>query len=119
MKVVSVLSLASKRLSFKSIFLIALLIIWASLTVFIFFHGVVPSFARGTINTEFAVDTTVYTHISESLKTRTDLPYALESIFSFPNTALMPVAISLVLGTPLLIFLFNTIVFLVSIFLLN
>ncbi len=112
-------SILTRRVTFKSIGFFAFLTVWAAVTVFIFFHLVIPSRAAGTTNTDFAVDTTVYTDIAERLQSGYNDPYAIASVFTFPNTALGPVAISMLLNSWLLIFLFNSLLFATSVVLLN
>jgi len=111
--------LLSRRISFKSAILLFLLICYVAFTFAVFFESVVPSLDRGTTSEDFAVDSTVYIYMADSLREGRNDPWVLGSLLFFPNTTWTPVFISLILHSALLVMLANYAMFIFAVTLLK
>lgn len=109
----------TKRMSFASAMLMPCLAFYAGLLLLIFFLSVIPSLHRGTTSDDFAVDSTVYIYIADSLRSGTPEPWVVGSVSFFPNTVWTPVFISYVLHNALSVMLLNLAIFVVSMALLR
>ena len=94
-------------MNFKSPILLFLLICYVAFTFTIFFESVVPSLNRGTTSEDFAVDSTVYIYMADSLREGRNEPWVLGSLAFFPNTTWTPVFISLIFNSAFLVMVAN------------
>lgn len=117
--IVDPFAILTKRIGYRSLGLLALLAVYAVFLLFVFFQGVKPSLAEGTTNQDFAVDSTVYMELADSLKNGTIDPIEAQELLSFPNTVIVPVSIYLALNNPFSVLIFNCAVFCISLILLS
>jgi hypothetical protein len=113
------LKVLSVRMRFKSAVLLPILAAYVVITVVIFFRAVIPSYDTDTTSWTFAVDSTQYVYMADSLREGRNEPWVLAAFATFPNTVITPVLIALVLNSAFLEMLFNFFVFAVSIILLK
>ena len=109
----------SRPIRIRSAILFVFLLAYVTLTFFIFFNAVVPSFAQGTTSDEFSVDSTIYVQFADSLREHRYDPWVITSMAHFPNTLWMPVFLSLLLNSALLVMLINFTVLIFCLWLLK
>ena len=113
------LEFLTKPRRFMSAALVPILVAYFVLTLALYFEAVVPSYKNGSTSWTFAVDSTVYTEIADSLRVGSDDPLLLASMAQFPNNLWTPVFISLVLSSGFYVMLFNYVLFATSVVLLK
>jgi hypothetical protein len=111
--------LLSRRMSLKSVILLFLFVVYVAFTFMIFFESVVPSLDRGTTSDDFAVDSTIYIYMADSLREGQYDPWVMDSLARFPNTTWTPVFISLICKSALLVMVANYALFIFSVSLLK
>lgn len=109
----------TKPVSIKSAIVLVLLVIYVTATFIIFFQLVVPSFEHNTTSVDFAVDSTIYVYFADTIRQGIFDPWVMGALTQFPNTAWMPVLMSLVLKSNFLIMLANYAMVVTSIVLLK
>jgi hypothetical protein len=114
---VDVLRVLKMRMGVGSWILVVLLIAYFAFTFVIFFQAVIPSYEDGTTSWTFAVDSTVYVYMADSIREGRNEPWVLGAFASFPNTVMTPVAIALVLNSAFLVMLANYAVLAISVLL--
>jgi hypothetical protein len=112
-------TLLTRPVRVKSIILAGVLTLYIAATLVVFFQVVIPSLEDFSANETFAVDTTVYTDLADSVREGRYTPYVVGSLAHFPNTAWMPVLIWLILNNAFLVMLLNYALFTFSILLLR
>lgn len=117
--IVDPFAILTKRIGYRSLGFLALLAAYTVFLLFVFFYGVKPSLAADTTNQDFAVDSTVYMELADSLKNGTIDPIEAQELLSFPNTVIAPVSIYLVLNNPFSVLMFNCAIFCISLILLS
>jgi hypothetical protein len=109
----------SVRMRIESWILLMLIIAYVAFTFVIFYQAVIPSYEDGTTSWTFAVDSSVYVDIADSVREGRVEPWMLDALTTFPNTVMTPVAIAFILHSPLLEMIANYAVFTVSLVLLK
>jgi len=117
--IIDPLNILTKRIRIRSLILLALMTVYVVVALAIFFQGVIPSLADDTTNEKFAVDSTIYIFLADSVREGRYDPYVIASLSSFPNTTWTPVFIWLVLNNAFLVMLTNYAIFATSILLLK
>lgn len=103
----------------KYLILVGFLAVYVAITFAIFFKAVVPSYVEGTTSEMFAVDSTVYVYMADSLREGRNEPLVIGALYSFPNTLWTPVFISFIFHNTFLVMLANYAIFTISILLLK
>jgi hypothetical protein len=113
------LKVVSLRIRFNSAILLPCLAAYIVVTFVIFFKAVIPSYETDTTSWTFAVDSTQYVYMADSLREGRNEPWVLAGLVTFPNTVITPVLIAFILNSAFLEMLFNFVVFAGSIMLLK
>jgi hypothetical protein len=92
---------------------------YVAITFVMFFQFVVPSYVEGSTSQMFAVDSTQYVYMADSIREGRNEPWVIGSMLTFPNTLWVPVGLSLLLNSTLLVMLANYAVFAISISMLK
>jgi hypothetical protein len=107
------------RFRFRSALLFLLLVVYFIFTFVVFFKAVVPSLDRYTTSEDFAVDSTVYMYMADSLRSGHPEPWVIGSLAFFPNTTWTPVFISWICNSAFVVMLVNYTIFVFSTILLT
>jgi hypothetical protein len=116
---VDVCRILKTRMGIGSWILIVLLLAYFAFTFVIFFQAVIPSYENDTTSDAFAVDSTTYVYMADSLREGRNEPWVLGALTSFPNTVATPVAIAFFLQSAVLVMLLNYAILAISVFLLK
>jgi len=111
--------LLTRPVRVESLVLASVLTLYVIATFVIFFKEVVPSFEDLSTDETFAVDTTTYTDLADSVREGRYTPYVVGSLAHFPNTTWTPFLVWLVLNSAFLVMLMNYALFVFSILLLR
>src|ERR1700722_2329326 len=105
--IVSLEKILTNRFQIKSLIFVGLFAAYVMLTFAIFFLAVIPSYVEGTTSKVFAVDSTQYVYMADSLREGRNEPWVLGAMYSFPNSLWTPVGLSLLLNSAFLVMLAN------------
>jgi hypothetical protein len=116
---VDVCRILKTRMGIGSWILIVLMLAYFAFTFVIFFQAVIPSYENDTTSGTFAVDSTTYVYMADSLREGRNEPWVLGAFATFPNTVTTPVAIAFFLKSAFLVMLLNYAILAISVFLLK
>lgn len=108
----------TKRISFRSLGLLALLAAYVAFSLFLFFQWVNPSL-DGRTDQHIAADSTIYIDFADSIREGQDNPYVLAALYTFPNTFWAPVLLALALKSTFAIVIADYVMFFASLLLLK
>src|ERR1700733_7429629 len=117
--IVSLEKILTKRFHIRSLIFVGFFAAYVALTCAISSLAVIPSYVDGTTSKVFAVDSTQYVYMADSLREGRNEPWVLTAMYSFPNSLWTPVGLSLLLKSAFLVMLANYTALAISLFLLK
>jgi hypothetical protein len=98
-------------IKWRSALLLPFLMAYIAAAFVIFFTAVIPSYQNDSTSWTFAVDSTQYVYMADSLRSGHPDPWVLAAFVTFPNTVITPVFLAFVLNSPLWEMIVNFVIF--------